>query len=115
MLLILGELIKTNLKIPFFGILTDRVTDIANIQNAVTFIKKEKQKAHLLTQQIYYSFLKLMQLMQKQDNCLINLISRLRLELNNFKKIASDGASVMTGVNNGLQHNCERTRIYPRC
>ena len=44
LLLILGSQVKVNLlkrikKFPFFGILTDELNDIANIQNLVTFIK----------------------------------------------------------------------------
>ena len=42
-----------------------------------------------------------MQSMQKQHDYLINLVSRLGLKLKNLKAF-SDGASVMTGVNNGV-------------
>ena len=35
-------------------------------------------------------------------DCLLDIISRLGLELKNLKAFASDGASVMTGVNNGV-------------
>ena len=53
LLLILGIQVIENLlkyieRSPCFGILTDKVTDIANIQNLVTFIKfyyEEKAKA----------------------------------------------------------------------
>ena len=64
--------------------------------------KKEKQKLHLFTQQMYWTFLKLMQPMQKSSHCLINLISRLGLEVRNFTGFASDRASVLTSVNNGV-------------
>ena len=42
-----------------------------------------------------------MQSMQKQHDYLINLVSRLGLKFKNLKTF-SDGASVMTGVNNGV-------------
>ena len=65
--------------------------------------KKEKQKLHLLTQQIYCMFLKTNAADAKtKQNCLINLISRLQLELKNLKAFASDGVSVMTGFINGV-------------
>ena len=54
--------------------------------------------------------------------CLINFISRLGLDLRNLKAFASDGASVMTGVNNGvaarLRQNQDLThmlKIYCIC
>ena len=95
-------------KSPFFGILTDEVTDIANIQNLITFFKfydEEKGKAEA-------AFTDSADLLQfsgtnaadtKTINyCLINLISRLGLDLRNLKTFASDGAPVMTGFNNGV-------------
>ena len=42
--------------------------------------------------------------------CLINLISRLGLDLRNLKAFASDGASVMTGVNNGVAARLRENR-----
>lgn len=59
--------------------------------------KRKKQKLHLLTQQIHYTFLELMQPMQKQ----YYLISRLGLEVKILKAFAS-GVSVLASFNNGV-------------
>ena len=47
--------------------------------------------------------------MQKQHDYLINLVSRLGLKLKNLKAF-SDGASVMTGVNNGVAARLRENR-----
>ena len=112
LLLILGsqvkDLLKRIKKSPFFGILVDEVTDIANIQNLVTFIKfydEEKGKAGTAfidsTDLLHFSETNGADTKTIHD-CLIDLISRLGLELENSKVFASDGASVMKGVNNGV-------------
>ena len=62
--------------------------------------KNEKEKLCLLTKQIYYTFLKLMLMIQ--SNKLIDLISILGLELKKLKAFSSDDTSVITGVNNGV-------------
>ena len=53
-------------------------------------------------------------------DCLLNIISRLGLELKNLKAFASDGASVMTGVNNGVaarlrEHQVLNHRLKIHC
>ena len=81
--------------------------------------EKEKQKLYLSTQPIYYTFLKLLQPMQKQYmidlisrlGYLIDLISRLGLVLLKFKALASNGASVMASVDNGAAVQLRENQI----
>lgn len=51
------NLLKGIKKSPFFSIVTDKETDVAN-KNLVTFIKKEKQELHLSTQWNSYRLLR---------------------------------------------------------
>ena len=90
--LVLGSQEKKNLlkrikKPPYFGIFTDEVTDIANIQNLVTFIKfygEEKEKTETTftnsTDLLHFSETNAADTKTLFD-CLINLISRSGLEL----------------------------------
>ena len=65
--------------------------------------KKEKQKPHLIDSTDLLHFSKTNTVDAKTiHNCLINLIFRIRLGLKNFNAFASDGASVMRDVNNGV-------------
>ena len=76
LILILGSQVKQNLikrikKSALFGVLTDKVTDIANIQNLLTFIKfydEEKWKADavFIDSIDLLHFFETMQPMQKQ-------------------------------------------------
>ena len=114
LLLTFGNQIKIGLldkiwKSPFFGILTDEVTDISNAQNLVTFIKYyDHEKAQARTAFIdstdLLNFLETNSSdSQTSHNCLINLISNLKLELPNLDAFSSDGgASVMTGSKGGV-------------
>ena len=90
-------------KSPFFGILADEVTDISNVQNLVIFIKYydhekgEAQTAYIdSTDLLSFSETNLAD-SQTIHDCLINLISNLKLQLPNLKAFSSDGASAMTG------------------
>ena len=87
-------------KSPFFGILTDEVTDISNIQDLVTFIKYRNHEKG----EVHTPFIDLLNLSETNSGnsqtiheCLINLISNLKLELLNLKAFSADGASVMMG------------------
>ena len=114
-------LLKRIKKSPFFGIVTDEVTDIANIQNLVTFVKlydEEKGKAET----VFIDSTDLLQFSETNAansktiyNCLNNLISSLGLELKNLKAFAFDAASDITSVNNGvaeqLRENQDLTHI----
>ena len=85
-------------KSAFFGILTDEVTEILNIQNLVTFINDhEKGEVHIafIDSTNFLNFLKTNSTdSQTIHGCLLNLISSLKLELPNLKTFSS--ASVMT-------------------
>ena len=71
-------------KSPFFGILTDEVTDISNVQNLATFIKyydHEKGEAHtaLIDSTDLLNFSETYSAgSQAIQDCLINLISNLK-------------------------------------
>ena len=114
LLLTIGNQIKIGLpdkiwKSPFFGIFTNEVTDISNAQNLVTFIKyydHEKGEAHTAfidsTDLLNFSETNSSD-SQTIHDCLINLISNLKLELPNLEAFSSDGgASVMTGSKGGV-------------
>ena len=95
-------------KSPFVGILTGEVTDISNIQNLVTFIKyydHEKREAHTAsidsTDLLNFSETNSAN-SQTIHDCLINLISNLKLELPNLEAFLSDGASEMMGSKGGV-------------
>ena len=91
-----------------FGILTDEVTDISNLQNLVIFIKYyDHEKREALTAFIDFTDLLNFSETNSADSqtihdCLINLISKLKLELPNLKAFSSDGASAMTGSKGGV-------------
>ena len=90
---------------PFFGILTDEVTDITNIQNLVTFIKYiDNETGEARTPFIDSSDILHFSKTNSADSetihdCLVDLISKLGLELKTLMAFSSDGASVMTGGN----------------
>ena len=113
LLLTIGNQIKIGLldkirKSEFFGILTDEVTDISNVQNLVIFIKYyDHEKREALTAFIDFTDLLNFSETNSADSqtihdCLINLISKLKLELPNLKAFSSDGASAMTGSKGGV-------------
>ena len=103
----MGNQIKIGLldkvrKTLFFGILTEEVTDISNVQNLVIFIKYydhekgEAQTAYIdSTDLLSFSETNLTD-PQTIHDCLINLISNLKLQLPNLKAFSSDGASAIT-------------------
>ena len=110
LLLSIANQIKEDLLIkikasPFFGILTDEVTDITNIQNLMTFIKYfDNETGEARTSFIDSSDILHFSKTNSADSetihdCLVDLISKLGLELKNLKAFSSDGASVMTGGN----------------
>ena len=88
--------------------LTDEVTDITNIQNLVTFIKFYNYESG----EVQTAFINSTDLLAFSESgsadaksihdCLLGLLSRLGLELKHLKAFSSDGASVMTGVNTGV-------------
>ena len=96
LLLTIGNQIKYGLldnirKSPFVDILAEEVTDISNIKNLVTFIKyydHEKGETHTVfidsTDLLNFSETNSAD-SQTIHDCLINLISNLKLELPNLK------------------------------
>ena len=111
---------------PFFGILTDEVTDITNIQYLVTFIKYfDNQTGEARTSFIDSSDILQFSKTNSADSetihdCLVDLISKLGLELKNLKAFSSDGASVMTGGNTGVaarlrQHQVLKCMLNVHC
>ena len=113
LLLTIGNQIRIGLldkirKSPLLGILTDEVTDISNVQNLVIFIKYyDHEKREALTAFLDFTDLFNFSETNSDDSqtihdCLINLISNLKLELPNLKAFSSDGASVMTGSKGGI-------------
>ena len=111
---------------PFFGILTDEVTDITNIQNLVTFIKYfDNETGEARTSFIDSSDILQFSKTNSADSetihdCLVDLISKLGLELKNLKAFSSVGASVMTGGNTGVaarlrQHQVLKCMLNIHC
>ena len=93
---------------PFFGILTEEVTDISNVQNLVTFIKYyghekgEVETAFIDSTNLLNFSETYVADPQTVHDCLINLISNLKLELPNLKAFLLERASVMTGSKRGV-------------
>ena len=91
-----------------FGLLTDQVTDISNVQQLVTFIKFfDMEKGDTAT--VFEEFSDLLE--QSDDgspnanailNCPVKMLDRLGLDLSHLKAFSSDGASVMTGAEGGV-------------
>ena len=107
--LILGEVVRETVltrteNAQCFGLLTDEVTDIAVIQLLVTFIQ------YVMNGEIHTNFLFADNLLSKSDSAnsdtivkiLLTNLGRLKLPLNKLSSFVSDGASVMTGVHNGV-------------
>ena len=122
LLLIIGNQVKEDLvkKIktsPFFGILTDEVTDISNIQHLVTFIKyydAEKGAANT----VFIDAPDILEFSETNSadsktihDCLIKMIIQLGLELKNLKAFSSDGASVMTGSKSGVAARLKENEV----
>ena len=91
-----------------FGLLTDEVTDISNVQQLVTFIRFfDMEKGDTSTVFVDSSDL----LEQSEEgspnasailNCLVKMLDRLGLDLSHLKAFSSDGASVMTEAEGGI-------------
>ena len=90
-----------------YDLLTEKVTDISNVCQLVTFIKY-----------FDYEFLDLSDLLEKSEeapanadaifNCLVAMLNQLGLELSDLKAFSTDGASVMTGVDGGVAAKLRR-------
>ena len=91
-----------------FGLSTDEVTDISNVQTLVTFIKFfDMEKSDTST-----VFVDSSDLLEESEegspnanailNCLVNMLDRLGLDLSHLKPFSSDGASVMTDAEGGV-------------
>ena len=111
---------------PFFGILTDEVTDITNIQNLVTFIKYfdnetgESRTSFIDSSDILHFSKTNSTDSETINDCLVDLVSKLGSELKNLKAFSPDGASAMTGGNTGVaarlrQHQVLKCMLNIRC
>ncbi|CAB4007153.1 zinc finger 862-like, partial [Paramuricea clavata] len=91
-----------------FGLLTDEVTDISNVQQLVSFIQFfDDEIGDCVTK-----FIETADLLESSPNsspdadaifsCLVKLLQKHGLDLNELKGFGSDGASVMTGRNRGV-------------
>lgn len=91
-----------------FGLLTDVVTDISNVQRLVSFIQFfDEDIGDCVTK-----FIDATDLLESSSNsspdanaifsCLVKLLQKHGLDLNELKDFASDGASVMTGRIGGV-------------
>ena len=91
-----------------FGLLTDEVTDVSNVQQLVTFIKFfDMEKGYTSTVFVDSSDL----LEQSEEgspnanailNCLVKMLDRPGLDLSHLKAFSSDDASVLTGAEGGV-------------
>ena len=113
MFLLIAEVIKDKIMSKVkqsngFGLLTDEVTDIANLCQLVTFIQYyDGDIGDCLT-----TFVDTADVLEHSPdsspnalaifNCLNNFLKKAGLELDQLKGFASDGASVMTGKQEGV-------------
>ena len=91
-----------------FGLLTDEMTDISNVQQLVTFIKFfDMEKGDTST--VFVDFCDLLEQSEEGSpnvnailSCLVKMLDRLGLVLSHLKAFSSDGALVMTGAESGV-------------
>ena len=130
MLLLIAQTIVSDLVVKIkqsdvFGLLTDEVTDIANICQLVSFVKyfdNERGK----TDTIFIDSSDLLNFSPNASpdadaivSCLTDTFEKLNLELAKIKAFVSDGASVMTGSKGGvatkLKEDLCKTMINIHC
>ncbi|XP_028416122.1 uncharacterized protein LOC114539706 [Dendronephthya gigantea] len=102
------KIIKKIKKSEVFGLLTDDVTDVSNIQKLVSFIQFFDEDID----DCVTKFIEATDLLESSPNsspdaeaifsCLVKLLKKHGLDINELKGFASDGASVMTGKNGGV-------------
>lgn len=106
--IILEDLVQNIKKSVGFGILTDEVTDISNIQQLLTFVKYYNVEKGEASTCFVGSTDLLAESRETSANAqsifesLVNLLDRLALDKRELKAFASDGASVMTGRIEGV-------------
>ena len=124
---IVEGLTKRIINSKYFGLLTDEVTNISNVQQLVTFIKffvMEKGD----TSTVFVDSSDLLEQSEEGSqmhenailNCLVKMLDRLGLDLSHLKAFSSDGASVMTGAEGGVAAKCReindcKTMINVHC
>ena len=102
------KIVKKIKKSEAFGLLTDEVTDISNVQQLVSFIQFfDEEIGDCVTK-----FIETADLLESSHNsspdadaifsCLVKLLQKHGLDLNELKGFGSDGASVMTGRHRGV-------------
>ena len=107
------KIVKKIKKSEAFGLLTDEVTDISNVQQLVSFIQFfDEEIGDCVTK-----FIETADLLESSHNsfpdadaifsCLVKLLQKHGLDLNELKGFGSDGASVLTGRHRGVSAKFE--------
>ena len=119
---IIQEIKKSNV----YGLLKDKVTDLSNTLQLVTFIKYYDQNLgdartrFVDVSDVLEGSLDTTATAETIHDCLINLLNSLDLKIQNVKAFTSDGASVMTGHQSGVaarlseHENCQ-TMLSVHC
>ena len=111
MFLHVGSVLKNSIiqevkKSGFFGLLIDEVTDIAVTEQLITFV----QFWNATSSNVEIKFLSANDLLAESDsanaetisNCLVTELNNCELPVDHLIALCTDGASVMTGKNNGV-------------
>ncbi len=115
---ILGDLVKSNLviqlrKSPSYSIICDETTDISTTKQLIIYIKAIVYDNHM-TPSTDTFFLALKELNDASADsiaqCILDTLLEHDLDVLNCNGLGSDGASVMTGVHNGVATQLKRVQ-----
>ena len=115
------DIIREIKKFNVYGLLTDKVTDLSNTHQLLTFIKYYDQNLgdartrFVDVSDILESSVDITATAETIHDCLINLLNSLDLKIQDAKAFTSDGVSVMTRIKVVLPCDYQNMEIAKQC